>query len=196
MQQHLVCFDCTLLARGFSQSFISALLDTFIKIEGIHPSEALRLFFITRFFRKVINNRIRIHTTRNHVSGIGIYPLVSLVNHSCHPNACFVFAGNELMLRALEPIPAGAEITVSYVDCRRVAPVRHAHLLKNYDFLCRCDVCSVGNGFESDRQGVDTAAWENDRLRMGIKCTKRCAGVMLPSVVSLDAMPSGDDGER
>ena len=193
--QHLFCFDRSLAVRGFSQTFVSALHDQFIQAVGQPLPSALRLFFITRFFRKVVYNRIAIHMPSHHVCGTGIYPLASLINHSCRPNACFVFAGNELLVRTLAPIPAGTEITVSYVDSRRVAPVRHAHLLQAHDFLCRCAVCSVRDEVRREMKGADAAAWEEERMRMGVRCTRRCGGVMVPSLLSLDAMPCDDEGE-
>ena len=193
--QHLFCFDRSLAVRGFSQTFISALHDQFIQAVGQPLPSALRLFFVTRFFRKVVYNRIAIHMPSHHVCGTGIYPLASLINHSCLPNACFVFAGNELLVRTLAPIPAGAEITVSYVDNQRVAPVRHAHLLQAHDFLCRCAVCSVGDEVRRETKGADAAAWEDERMRMGVRCTRRCGGVMVPSLLSLDAMPCDDERE-
>ncbi|KAM3180805.1 hypothetical protein ACTXT7_015591 [Hymenolepis weldensis] len=44
-----------------------------------------------------------------------IYPTISLINHSCNPNACLVFTANGgAYLYALQPIKSGEEITISY----------------------------------------------------------------------------------
>ena len=46
-----------------------------------------------------------------------------------------------------------------------------------------------------ETKGADAAAWEDERMRMGVRCTRRCGGVMVPSLLSLDAMPCDDEGE-
>jgi hypothetical protein len=49
--------------------------------------------------------------------GIGLYLVISLlVNHSCAPNAVLLFKGTTAVLRATAPIPAGAEISMSYIE--------------------------------------------------------------------------------
>ena len=49
--------------------------------------------------------------------GLGLYPAASLVNHSCLPASSLSFAngGRELRLRAMVPLPKGAEVTYSYL---------------------------------------------------------------------------------
>jgi SET and MYND domain-containing protein len=51
------------------------------------------------------------------IVGIGIYPLVSFINHSCIPNALFMGgAYGQFTVRLLEDVVEGQEICVSYVD--------------------------------------------------------------------------------
>lgn len=48
---------------------------------------------------------------------VGVYPFVSMINHSCNPNACFVgVPGGALSLHAISPIASGEEITTAYCD--------------------------------------------------------------------------------
>ncbi|CAK7347035.1 unnamed protein product [Dovyalis caffra] len=44
--------------------------------------------------------------------GTGIYPVVSIINHSCLPNAVLIFEGRLAVIRAVEHIPKGAEVRV------------------------------------------------------------------------------------
>jgi hypothetical protein len=76
-----------------------------------------------------------------------------LFNHACCPNAAFDSATPVLPsdgstaappsygIVAMEPIPAGGEILISYA-CSAVGPaLRSAFLLDHYGFRCRCRRC-------------------------------------------------------
>ena len=56
--------------------------------------------------------------TASRATGLGLYPAAALLNHSCAPSACvgFASAGQELQVRALVSLPAGAEVSVSYLS--------------------------------------------------------------------------------
>lgn len=51
-------------------------------------------------------------------------------------------------LRALEKIPEGVELTVSYVDFLNLSKDRQKLLKKQYYFDCKCEHCS--NGIKDD----------------------------------------------
>ncbi|CDP12438.1 unnamed protein product [Coffea canephora] len=40
----------------------------------------------------------------------GLYPVISLINHSCLPNSVLVFEGRLAVVRAVEHIPKGTEV--------------------------------------------------------------------------------------
>lgn len=42
--------------------------------------------------------------------GVGLYPSASLLNHSCQPNCVAVFAGKDMLVRAVRDIPSGGEV--------------------------------------------------------------------------------------
>ncbi|KAI9511083.1 hypothetical protein F5148DRAFT_970775, partial [Russula earlei] len=76
-----------------------------------------------------------------------VFETFSRINHSCGPNAMFrwdhaTFAGE---IRALRPISAGEEVTVSYfhdiMGPAAVALERQRFLLECYNFECACSVC-------------------------------------------------------
>eukprot|EP01060_Flectonema_neradi_P040537 TRINITY_DN9265_c1_g1_i2.p1 TRINITY_DN9265_c1_g1~~TRINITY_DN9265_c1_g1_i2.p1 ORF type:complete len:632 (+),score=86.60 TRINITY_DN9265_c1_g1_i2:68-1963(+) len=67
-----------------------------------------------------------------------IYPFLSMVNHSCMPNAEFKSPGH---LVATEPIPKNAEICVSYSPPNVPLDLRYHWLEKNRGFTCTCLYC-------------------------------------------------------
>ncbi|XP_040915627.1 histone-lysine N-methyltransferase SMYD1a [Toxotes jaculatrix] len=87
--------------------------------------------------------------------GVGLFPNLCLVNHDCWPNCTVILNhGNQsalssalhsqrrIELRALEKIPEGAELTVSYVDFLNLSADRQKKLKEQYHFECTCEHCS------------------------------------------------------
>nr|POE83750.1 histone-lysine n-methyltransferase ashr1 [Quercus suber] len=48
--------------------------------------------------------------------GTGLYPVISIINHSCLPNSVLVFEGRLAVIRAVQHVPQGAEVLISYID--------------------------------------------------------------------------------
>ncbi|KAH9940134.1 uncharacterized protein BXZ73DRAFT_43312 [Epithele typhae] len=69
---------------------------------------------------------------------------LSRVNHSCSPNGHYHFCPSSLSLelRALQPISAHTEVTISYVDPTLPRAARLA-ALASYAFTCTCPSCSL-----------------------------------------------------
>ncbi|KAI8096151.1 uncharacterized protein BX664DRAFT_290861 [Halteromyces radiatus] len=76
------------------------------------------------------------------VVGEGIYPVASFFNHSCRPNAAAVFDGSLLIIKAIEPIRSGEEITLAYIDIGRSRGYRQRNLRDRYFFTCDCVRCN------------------------------------------------------
>ncbi|XP_044286543.1 SET and MYND domain-containing protein 4 [Varanus komodoensis] len=72
-----------------------------------------------------------------------IFPVVSLLNHSCDPNTSVTFSCSTAEVRALQPIARGQEILHCYGPHRRRmgAAERRRRLLAQYFFECRCPAC-------------------------------------------------------
>uniref|UniRef100_A0A8C3T7Q3 Protein-lysine N-methyltransferase SMYD4 n=1 Tax=Chelydra serpentina TaxID=8475 RepID=A0A8C3T7Q3_CHESE len=72
-----------------------------------------------------------------------LFPVTSLLNHSCDPNTSVTFSGTAVTVRASQPIPRGQEIFHCYGPhrCRMGAAERQQRLLCQYFFECRCQVC-------------------------------------------------------
>lgn len=74
--------------------------------------------------------------------GIVICPRSSLLNHSCAPNTAITFSGRTLNIHALDPIEAGEELTINYVDTTCLTDTRQAELQERYFFTCSCPKCA------------------------------------------------------
>ena len=57
-----------------------------------------------------------------------------MLNHSCTPNAFQSFAGKRIVFRAIQPIAAGHEATISYVEIAATRAERRAALQDGYCF--------------------------------------------------------------
>ncbi|CAG8493313.1 21207_t:CDS:10 [Cetraspora pellucida] len=75
--------------------------------------------------------------------GVGIYPNVSLLNHSCRPNCVVIFEKSKLMVRCIEPINNDQELVINYVDLSLPVEERRKELQKQYFFWCHCDSCEL-----------------------------------------------------
>ncbi|XP_064392547.1 SET and MYND domain-containing protein 4-like isoform X2 [Halichondria panicea] len=75
--------------------------------------------------------------------GSALYPTLSLINHSCRPNAILRFMGNRASLCATRLIKAGEEVNISYGPQagRADRAQRQAELKGKYFFNCSCTAC-------------------------------------------------------
>jgi hypothetical protein len=74
----------------------------------------------------------------------GLFALASRMNHSCKPNARYVWRPDlkrELVM-AMRPIISGEEITVSYVENYSSTAKRKKRLLNSFAFECTCPACT------------------------------------------------------
>ena len=77
-------------------------------------------------------------------SGICLEPFASMVNHCCDPNSWWTFNGCEFQLRAIREIPAGEELTISYIGITESFKFRQKILLEDWGINCACSVCKQG----------------------------------------------------
>ncbi|XP_065880933.1 histone-lysine N-methyltransferase ASHR1 isoform X2 [Euphorbia lathyris] len=74
--------------------------------------------------------------------GTGLYPVISIINHSCLPNAVLVFEGRLAVVRAVQHLPKGAEVFISYIETAGCTMTRQRTLEQQYFFTCSCLRCS------------------------------------------------------
>ncbi|KAI1303556.1 SET and MYND domain-containing protein 4 [Halotydeus destructor] len=113
--------------------------------------------------------------------GFAFYNVFNSINHSCKPN-CVIsfFRGNQIVLRAVQDISAGEEITVSYGPTWKSRAVleRKLYLKSNYGFDCDCSACVSHE--QSNSQSM--------------KCPK-CQGPVCAPVEPEDTKCSNCDGQ-
>ncbi|XP_069800694.1 SET and MYND domain-containing protein 4 [Dendropsophus ebraccatus] len=73
-----------------------------------------------------------------------LFPVLSLLNHSCDPNTTVSFQGRHAMVRASTAIREGEEVLHCYGPHKlRINLERRQKLLKDqYFFVCQCEACS------------------------------------------------------
>ncbi|KAK4296559.1 hypothetical protein Pmani_030953 [Petrolisthes manimaculis] len=76
--------------------------------------------------------------------GGALYTTISLTNHSCVSNVVRYSVGDKCVLRAVRPIPCGAEVCDNYGFYFHSSTVneRHEVLQSQYKFTCSCRACS------------------------------------------------------
>lgn len=94
-----------------------------------------------------------------------LYPMASLVSHSCVPNTKPVFQDGNLILRASDPIKRGEPITAIYADILWGTRARRDYLRQTRYFSCTCRRCE-------DPTELNT-------FFSGLVC-RRCSNTVLP----------------
>ncbi|XP_075760586.1 protein-lysine N-methyltransferase SMYD4 isoform X2 [Pelodiscus sinensis] len=99
-----------------------------------------------------------------------LFPVTSLLNHSCDPNTSVTFSGTAATVRASHPITRGQEIFHCYGPhyCRMGAAERQRWLLCQYFFECQCQTCL-------DELGTDVTGIAAPRERF---CCSSCHAPM------------------
>ncbi|XP_043704587.1 histone-lysine N-methyltransferase ASHR1 isoform X1 [Telopea speciosissima] len=126
---------------------------------------------IAENFSKLACNAHTICDSELRPLGTGLYPVVSIINHSCLPNSVLVFEGNEAVVRAMEPIPKGTEVLISYIETAGSTATRLKALKEQYLFTCTCSRCM--------KVGLDDDIQESAILE-GYRCKDdKCNGFLL-----------------
>ncbi|CAG8569139.1 3617_t:CDS:2 [Funneliformis caledonium] len=87
-------------------------------------------------------NNFTIHDSQLFIYGEGTYPIGSLFNHSCRPNAIVMYDGAIQIIKCIQDISIGDEINISYVDVALDRATRQKLLREKYFFKCQCPRCS------------------------------------------------------
>ncbi|CAH8262559.1 unnamed protein product [Arabidopsis lyrata] len=133
------------------------------------PSVDLRE--IAENFSKFSCNAHSICDSELRPQGIGLFPLVSIINHSCSPNAVLVFEEQMAVVRAMDNISKDSEITISYIETAGSTLTRQKSLKEQYLFHCQCARCSnVGKPHDI----------EESAILEGYRCSnEKCTGFLL-----------------
>jgi SET and MYND domain-containing protein len=159
------------------------------------------------------------------VRGGALYDLASRVNHDCFPNVArfdnfdgalekdaFVLnradenvardgvarkslAPDELRLIALDRIPAGAEVTMSYLPVTEPLPRRRRRLRHTFEFECSCQRCRVEMRWaREDGDRVGDVDEETDVA--GGRCFSSSSGASDSFMETLTNAMDDEDDER
>ncbi|XP_060500879.1 histone-lysine N-methyltransferase SMYD3 isoform X3 [Panthera onca] len=108
---------------------------------------------------QVICNSFTVCNAEMQEVGVGLYPSMSLLNHSCDPNCSIVFNGPHLLLRAVRDIEAGEELTICYLDMLMTSEERRKQLRDQYCFECDCIRCQTQDK-DADMLTGDEQVWK------------------------------------
>lgn len=144
------------LLSQYNEIAQTALQRSYLKDTGLSQQE------LVRFLCQFRCNNFAISDEQLFVIGEGTYPVASLFNHSCRPNAAVIFDGALAVVKALENIQPGDEITLAYVDVAHARPQRKQSLKEKYFFDCNCGRCTDNNylGRIDAMLGQEDSIWD------------------------------------
>ncbi|KAF9599894.1 hypothetical protein IFM89_001840 [Coptis chinensis] len=126
---------------------------------------------VAQNFSKLACNAHTICDSELRPLGTGLYPVVSIINHSCLPNSVLVFEGNLAVVRAVEPIPVGTEVLISYIEMAGSTATRQKALEEQYLFVCTCSRCIRVGLYEDIKESA---------ILEGFRCKDdKCNGFLL-----------------
>ncbi|KAK1301368.1 Histone-lysine N-methyltransferase ASHR1 [Acorus calamus] len=126
------------------------------------PSTEIDVKNITMNFSRLACNAHSICDSELRPLGTGLYPVISIINHSCLPNSVLTFEGKLAVVRAVEPIPKGTEVLISYIETAGSSMTRKETLRKQYFFTCTCPGCMKVDAYADLRE---TAILEGYRCK-------------------------------
>ena len=106
----------------------------------------------------------------------GVFVEASFFNHACMPNVTIWRddGSAEFECVAVHDIPAGTELTISYLGTAGGLKERRDHLKESYFFHCMCVQCRE----EEQNEGKSET---NDRFTRDYMCSQpECVGIRVP----------------
>ncbi|TKY74311.1 Histone-lysine N-methyltransferase ASHR1 [Spatholobus suberectus] len=126
---------------------------------------------IAENFSKLACNAHTICDSELRPVGTGLYPVISIINHSCLPNSVLVFEGKSALVRAVQHIPTGTEVLISYIETAGSTMTRQKVLKEQYLFTCTCPRCSKGGQYDDVQESA---------ILEGYRCkSEKCGGFLL-----------------
>ncbi|CAG8608811.1 15820_t:CDS:10 [Funneliformis caledonium] len=140
----------------FKQEQIETFAQISMVIRDCVPKDALlSASELIELFCRFTENSFSILDGEMIPNGVAVYPNASLINHSCRPNCIIVFEKSKMMVRCIEPIVIGQEITINYTDLSQSGEERRKELQDRYFFLCRCELCEYYKKLHYDVADVE-----------------------------------------
>ncbi|KAI3464464.1 hypothetical protein Pfo_021127 [Paulownia fortunei] len=105
------------------------------------PDSEINIKEIAENFSKLACNAHTICDSELNPLGTGLYPVISIINHSCLPNSILAFEGRLAVVRAMQHIPKGTEVLIGYIEIAGSTVTRQKALKDQYFFSCTCSRC-------------------------------------------------------
>ncbi|XP_074674439.1 histone-lysine N-methyltransferase SMYD3 isoform X2 [Strix aluco] len=134
-------------------------LQLYLKTEIQDASHLPPVIDFFQIFTKVTCNCFTISNGEMQDVGVGLYPSMSLLNHSCDPNCVIVFEGYQLLLRSVREIQIGEELTISYIESLMPTSERQKQLMRQYCFECDCLLCQ-NQEKDAEKLAGEECAWK------------------------------------
>ncbi|XP_061847076.1 histone-lysine N-methyltransferase SMYD3 isoform X2 [Colius striatus] len=134
-------------------------LQLYLKAEIQDVSQLPAAIDFFQIFTKVTCNCFTISSGEMQDVGVGLYPSMSLLNHSCDPNCVIIFEGYQLLLRSVREIQIGEELTISYIETLMPTSERQKQLMRQYCFECDCLLCKTQEK-DAEKLAGEEHAWE------------------------------------
>ena len=146
--------------------------------KSLHSS-LLSISWFQTVFARINCNAFSVCDAELKPVGSALFPTVSMINHSCTPNAVAMFSfggeggGGGLSVRicSIARIAPGEQLTLSYIGLAQPASARLRTLREQYFFDCHCTLCDASA--ESNRDADDPRTrerWLDNKKRDAFKC--------------------------
>ena len=99
---------------------------------------------VLEIFGKILINSITLvdeYGDHGGVIGKGLFLDASVINHSCIPNAIYVYHGKELIVKTIEEIGNFSDLRLCYINNLISTEKRRKILMEQYFFHCQCLKC-------------------------------------------------------
>jgi len=98
---------------------------------------------LMQIYGRLCTNAFSISDSELNSIGTGIYLGVSIMDHSCNPNAAATFEGKTISIRLLEDVPCldYSKIFITYIELMDTSDERRKTLKDSYYFWCTCSKC-------------------------------------------------------
>ncbi|KAL0236556.1 hypothetical protein GEMRC1_003138 [Eukaryota sp. GEM-RC1] len=122
----------------------SAKLDSYQNCSALLNALGLEFNDSTLFSRLETNcHDVPTHPDVPSSSGMALYPMGRLLNHSCTPNCSMTCLSGKLELTSIKPIKKREMLTVSYINNFCCVHERREELGERYGFSCDCQGCQT-----------------------------------------------------
>jgi len=107
-----------------------------------------------------------------HISGLGLYPIVVLLDHGCKENCHYECVGERLILTAITPIVKDQGLTLNFLKSYLPKARRQQEIKALYQYSCNCDLCLSVDAKDETRAFVCKKCPYTSEDDCGIVCPK------------------------